>query len=130
MSQPAPSFPLLNNDNYPEWKDNMTSWLQSLGLWRIVSGDKKQPTESGELDKYEDDKLKAAGWLKRMVERGQRAHFKDVENDPIQIWSKLETAHLTKLPTEHFNAYSDFFSITLGPSESLSSVILHIDEAF
>ena len=65
-----------------------------------------------------------------MVERGQKAHFKDVENDPVKIWAKLEAAHLTKLPTEGFNVYSDFFGITLGPGELLFSVILRIDEAF
>jgi hypothetical protein len=83
MSQAAPNFPLLNNENYPEWRDNMTSWLQSLGLWRLVKGSKLKPEDPLEADKWEDDQLKAAGWLKRMVERGQRAHFKDVQDDPI-----------------------------------------------
>jgi hypothetical protein len=65
-----------------------------------------------------------------MVERGQRAHFKDVQDDPFAIWARLEAAHLTKPPTEYFNAYANFFGIALGPGESLSSVILRIDEAF
>src|SRR5271154_3857593 len=130
MSQTLPDFSSLNNENYLEWKDNMTSWLQSLGLWRIVSGAKLAPTNPGELEKFEDDKLKAAGFIKRKVEKGQRAHFKSVEDDPTQIWSNLEAAHLTKLPTERFNAYTHFFGITLGPDESLSSVMLRIDQAF
>lgn len=130
MSQTIPDFPDLNNQNYPEWKDNMTSWLQSLGLWRLVTGAKMAPTDPVELDKYEDDRLKAAGSIKRKVEKGQKSHFKDVESDPVQIWSKLEAAHMTKLPTERFNAYADFFGITLAPGESLSSLMLRIDQAF
>ncbi|HVH80081.1 MAG TPA: hypothetical protein VM782_11870, partial [Stellaceae bacterium] len=133
MSQTLPDFPNLNNENYPEWKDNMTSWLQSLGLWRIVIGAKVGPADAddaGELERFEDDKLKAAGYIKRKVEKGQRAHFKSVESDPVKIWSNLEAAHLTKLPTERFNAYTDFFGITLGPDESLSSLMLRIDQAF
>src|ERR1700738_2808425 len=126
----SPNFALLNNQNYPEWRDNMTSWLQSLGLWRIVKGTKGKPADPDELDKWEDDCLRAAGWLKRMVEKGQRAHFKNVDENPVQIWEKLEAAHLTKLPTECFNAYTDFFDITLAPDESLSSIILRIDEGF
>jgi hypothetical protein len=130
MSQPIPDFPNLNNQNYPEWKDNMTSWLQSLGLWRLVNGARRPPTDPVELDKYEDDLLKAAGWIKRKVEKGQKSHFKDVESDPTAIWSKLEAAHMTKLPTERFNAYADFFGIALAPDESLSSLMLRIDQAF
>jgi hypothetical protein len=133
MSQHLPDFPDLSNENYPEWKDNMTSWLQSLGLWRIVIGTKSGPVDPkdvGELEKFEDDRLKAAGYIKRKVEKGQRAHFKAVENDPVKIWSNLEAAHLTKLPTERFNAYTDFFGIVLGPDEPLSSLILRIDQAF
>ena len=87
MSQTLPDFPNLSNENYPEWKDNMTSWLQSLGLWRIVIGTKAAPADSspGDVEKFEDDRLKAAGFIKRKVEKVQRAHFKNVEDDPIKI---------------------------------------------
>ena len=140
MSQQIPDFPKLNNDNYPEWVDNMKNWLQSLGLWRIVSGTKTTPiladpaaptpAEAADLERFLGDVERAAGFIKRKVEAGQKKFYKSVEDDPIQIWSKLEAAHLTKLPTERFNAYSDFFAITLGPDESLSSVLLRIDQAF
>src|ERR1700726_1478392 len=80
MSGSIPDFPKLSDSNYKEWKTNMKSSLQALGVWRVVTGERSRPgPESGDLDKFLQDFDKAAGWLKMRVETSQMAHFEGFE---------------------------------------------------
>ena len=45
-SHSMPNFTKLNASNYPTWSGEMQAYLRSQGVWRIVSGDSKQPTLS------------------------------------------------------------------------------------
>ena len=61
------------------------------------------------------------------MDQQQRVHLSDIEDDPIQIWRKLEEVHMNKQAGTRFNAYDDLFSIRLQESESLSSLITRVD---
>lgn len=99
----------------------MAAWLRLKGLWIIVSGKEKCPGE----DKSEDRLAwlqragKAAGALYLAVESEQRVHLNGLEDDPLEIWAKLESVHLMKRPGARFNAYDDLFSIRKRSDESL-----------
>ena len=125
----------LNNSNYPTWKLEVTALLRTKGLFRLVNGTVTKPTvkdgDSSSLDKLETylDKLEqAAGILILSVGQDQRVHLSGMEDDPIQMWAKLEEVHMNKEPGTRFNAYDDLFSIRLGEAESLSSLIVRVDD--
>ena len=107
----------------------MKSALQALGVWRVVTGEKAQPTDSAELERYQEQWDKAAGTLKLKVEHGQETHYEGYEDNPMQIWIHLEAAHVSKKPAMRFNAYLDLFSIRKRDDETLSSVMIRIDQA-
>ena len=105
----------------------MKAWLMRNGLWRIVSGKEAKP--SSDEDKWEAKAERAAGEIYLMVENDQRVHFRGFEEDPIEIWKKLESAHLSKKPGARFNAYDDLFSINKENNESLMDVGVRIEKA-
>ncbi len=107
----------------------MKSALQALGVWRVVTGDKVQPTVSADLERYHEQWDKAAGTLKLKVEHGQETHYEGYEDNPLEIWTRLEAAHVSKKPAMRFNAYLDLFSIRKRDDETLSSVMIRIDQA-
>ena len=39
----------LTSENYRSWADNIKSWLQLNGLWRLVSGLEKKPAAKPEI---------------------------------------------------------------------------------
>ena len=73
--------------------------------------------------------LKAAGAIFLAVEHEQRIHLASIKSDPLQIWTKLESVHVSKRPGACFNAYDDLFSIRKQPEESLQGPMNRIDEA-
>ena len=128
-SDSLPKFKPLSNSNYPEWCGEMKAWLMRNGLWRLVSGRETKPTEEEALAKWEAKAEKAAGEIYLLVENDQRVHFRGFEEDPIQIWKILESAHLSKKPGARFNAYDDLFSINKESGESLVDLGVRIEKA-
>ena len=59
----------------------------------------------------------------------QKTHLEGIEDDPVQIWTKLASVHLQKVPGARFNAWESFFSIQMRPDEPLSSLMTRIDAA-
>ncbi|PPR05960.1 hypothetical protein CVT26_005704, partial [Gymnopilus dilepis] len=110
----------LSNANYPEWSGEMKAWLMRNGLWRLVSGKETKPTEATAAEKWEIKAEKAAGEIFLLVENDQRMHFRGSEEDPVEMWSLLEAAHLSKKPSARFNAYINLFSIRKQDNESLT----------
>jgi hypothetical protein len=43
------SITLLTSENYRSWADDMKSWLQLYGLWRLVSGLDRKPVGRAEV---------------------------------------------------------------------------------
>ncbi|KAJ3474116.1 hypothetical protein NLI96_g12644 [Meripilus lineatus] len=83
----------------------------------------------GSLNNSNMDKLdRAAGLLVLHVDKDQRVHLAGIEDDPIAMWKKLEEVHMSREAGTRFNAYDDLFSIRLAESESLSSLIVRVDE--
>ena len=86
-------------------------------------------TSSDALTKWEIKAEKAAGEIYLLVENDQRVHFRGFEEDPIEMWKRLESAHLSKKPGARFNAYDDFFSIHKEDNESLMDIGVRIKKA-
>src|ERR1700742_2036699 len=125
----TPKFKQLNNTNYGDWNGEMKAWLMKLGLWKLVSGREKKPRDAEKLEIYEDKAEKAAGEIYLAVEQDQRVHIKDLLDDPVAIWSKLETVHVSKKAEDCFNAYSDLLSIAKKDDESLNDLGVRVANA-
>ena len=108
----------------------MKAWLMRNDYWRLVSGKETKPTSTGDaLNKWEIKAGRAAGEIYLLVENDQRVHFRGFEEDPIEMWQRLESAHLSKKPGARFNAYDDLFSIHKDEDESLMDVGVRIEKA-
>ena len=122
----------LNNSNYTTWKSDISAVLRCKGLFRLVNGTVSKPSDKPEdatqLESYLDKLDRAAGLLVLHVDKDQRVHLAGIEDDPIAMWKKLEEVHMSKEAGTRFNAYDDLFSIRLAESESLSSLIVRVDE--
>ena len=107
------SIPLLTSENYRPWADDIKSWLQLNGLWRLVSGLEKKPASKPEIKDssgavlsaavaLDEDKLerweikaeRAAGALKTAMSQDIRVLISDCEDDPILIWETLRTSFI------------------------------------
>ena len=128
-SDSLPKFKPLSNSNYPEWCGEMKAWLMKNGLWRLVSGRETKPIKEEALATWEAKAERAAGEIFLLVENDQRVHFCGFEEDPVEIWKKLESAHLSKKPGARFNAYDDLFSIRKDDKESLMDLGVRIEKA-
>ena len=77
-----------------------------LGLWMLVKGVELKPegvdskaltaAEAAAILAWEIKTGKAAGELYLAVQGDQRTYLSGIENDPVAIWTKLESVHLQK----------------------------------
>ena len=74
----------------------MKAFLRTKGLWTIVSGAEKRPDDShADLQaKWDLRADKAAGQLYLSLSAEQRTHIDTVQDDPVRMWSTLESLHL------------------------------------
>ncbi|KIM85859.1 hypothetical protein PILCRDRAFT_65745 [Piloderma croceum F 1598] len=115
----------------------MKAWLCAHQLWRHVSGDLTRPVKPNPVtSEYTSDDNqwlekvdRAFGWIYLMVEQEQRIHLTGIEDNAIQMWTKLEEVHMAKQAGARFNAYDDLFGIRKKEEESLMSVTNRIDSA-
>ena len=94
----------LTSANYRLWADDMKSWLQLNGLWRLVSGQEKKPAAKPEIKDskgqvvskvvaLDEDKLerweikaeRAAGALKTCMSCDVKVLIRDCEDDPTLL---------------------------------------------
>jgi hypothetical protein len=141
------SIPLLTSENYRLWSDDIKSWLQLNGLWRLVSGLEKKPAEKPEIKDsrgqvitpavpVDEDKLerweikaeRAAGALKTAMSQDVKVLIRDCEDDPILIWETLKTSFVQQRTAPRFNAYHALLSLEKQESESLEGLINRVDE--
>ena len=67
--------PILDGTNYREWAVQMRTYLQSVGLWLIVSGTTTAPTDPAELAKWTLSDSMANGQIKLRSHRSKlRCH--------------------------------------------------------
>ena len=137
----------LTSESYRLWADDMKSWLQLNGLWRLVSGLEKKPTAKPEIKDsagniispavaLNEDKLelweikaeKAAGALKTAMSHEVKVLIRDCEDDPVLIWETLKTSFIQQRTAPRFNAYHALLSVQKSDSESLDSLINKVDE--
>lgn len=117
------SITQLNDHNFSTWKPEISALLRAKGLYRIVNG--TAPKDNAEkLATYQD---KAAGLIALSLSPAQRIHIQGIEDDPAQIWTKLENVHMEKIAGSRFNAY-DELSVRLSESEAPTSLIPKVDE--
>ncbi|KAI0292333.1 hypothetical protein B0F90DRAFT_1558771, partial [Multifurca ochricompacta] len=98
----------LTSWNYRIWADDIKTWLQLNGLWRLVTGLDKRPTATPEikdsggniisvaipldedkLEKWEVKAERAAGAIKSAMSHDVRVLIRDCEDDPVNIWQTL-----------------------------------------
>jgi len=137
----------LTSENYRSWADDMKSWLQLNGLWRLVSGLERKPAGRAEvldtagnvvtpavladedkLERWEIKAEKAAGALKTAMSSDIRVLIRDGEDDPIFIWETLKTSFIQQRTAPRFNAYHALLSVQKQDSESLEGLINRVDE--
>jgi hypothetical protein len=128
-SESSPKFEKLGKSNYPEWSGEMRAWLMKMGLWRLVCGKEKMPSEAKAAEEWEIKQEKACGEIFLCVSKEQRVHFRDCEEDPKMMWERLEAAHLQKKPGARFNAYDALFSINKKDDESLVDLGVRVEQA-
>ena len=121
----TPRFDKLRTGNYPQWKGNILALLKTRGESRLVLGKElkysKAPTVAEEeaMAKWDEKGLKAAGEIYLSLSDDQKTHVQECFDDPVKMWTKLESVHLQKKPGMRFNAWEEFFSIHLEENESL-----------
>jgi hypothetical protein len=135
----TPRFDKLRTGNYPQWRGNILALLMTRGSSRLVLGKEKKPVgkdpknpseaEVEAMEKWEDKALKAAGEIYLSLSDDQKTHVEECSDDPVLMWTKLESVHLQKKPGMRFNAWEEFFSIHMEENESLSSLMTRIDAA-
>ena len=137
----------LTSANYRLWADDMKSWLQLNGLWRLVSGQEKKPAPKPEiidssgstvspavaldedkLEKWEIKAERAAGALKTGMSHDIKVLIRDCEDDPILIWETLKTSFIQQRTAPRFNAYHALLSVEKSDSEPLDTLINRVDE--
>ena len=79
------------------------------------------------MEKWDERADKAAGEIYLSLSDDQKPHVEACSDDPVAMWTKLESVHLQKKPGMRFNAWEEFFSIHLEENESLSSLMTRID---
>ena len=137
----------LTSANYRLWADDMKSWLQLNGLWRLVSGQEKKPApipevkdsngntvspavalDEDKLEKWEIKAERAAGALKTGMSHDIKVLIRDCEDNPILIWETLKTSFIQQRTAPRFNAYHALLSVEKSDSEPLDTLINRVDE--
>lgn len=108
----------------------MTALLRKHGLWRLVNGESTRPaTDDDKLVQWLKLSDEAAGLIFLYVEDEQTIHLQGIDDNPVEMWKKLESVHMHKASGTRFNAYHDLFNIKKLPNESVQSLMNCVDEA-
>ncbi|KIY51163.1 hypothetical protein FISHEDRAFT_38547 [Fistulina hepatica ATCC 64428] len=123
-------FPRLTRVSGRQWTDNMSAYLRSLGLWRIVTGTEVAPTphnpnvptrdEQNDLRAYYTRVDKASGEIFMAVEPLLQSEIKSLQDSPKAMWDKLQELFNQKVPGARFNAYNKLLSVHLKDEDALS----------
>ena len=118
----------LTSSNYRIWADDMKDWLQIQGIWRLVDGREKKPSDPDKLEKWEIKSDKAAGAIRSTISPELKVHIRDCEDDPALIWSSLKSVFIQQRTAPRFNAYHDLLSVQKQEDESIDSMINRVDQ--
>ncbi|KIK59073.1 hypothetical protein GYMLUDRAFT_170191, partial [Collybiopsis luxurians FD-317 M1] len=131
MTEPQKTFENLNSDNYNTWHTEAEAWLKVKGVWHHVNPDPKAVSLNVELalDTPNKPTDQAAGLLFLCIDKSQKAHVKQVKDDPRKVWMTLRDLHQQKKPGTRFSAFDDLFAITKKPDESLVDLAGHVSKA-
>jgi hypothetical protein len=141
MTSKVPEIEKLGATNYTTWCQDVLAWLGTQQLKKLVLGKLIKPSpadssaitdaEQTAIDAWEDKAEKAADWIIILIKPDQRVHIKGLEDNPIEMWKKLETVHIVKQAGARFNSYDNFFSIRkmelcrIFKASDLMALILH-----
>jgi hypothetical protein len=112
----------LTSKNYCSWADDIKSWLQLNGLWRLVSGLERKPAGRAEV------RDAAGNVVTPAMSPDVRVFIMDYKDDPILIWQTLKMSFIQQRTALHFNAYHVLLSIQKSESELLEGLISRVDE--
>ncbi|KAH9009572.1 hypothetical protein EDB84DRAFT_1280392 [Lactarius hengduanensis] len=116
------SISTLTSENYRLWADDMKSWLQLNGLWRLVSGSEKKPVGKPEVLDSQGIVLTAA-----MVSQMAMGSSSQSLMSTLSSWD-MAASFVQQRTAPRFNAYHTLLSIQKDDSESLESLINKVDE--
>lgn len=129
---PLHDTPRLNGANYVDWDFLMQARLRSRKLWRIVSGEKKRPSDPPanasaetkaaiEADQGDWDDLRdaAAGQIAASLDASQRIHIEGIFDDPVKMWATLKAVHSQQKPAARMNAIAALMNEPKQATETL-----------
>ena len=121
----------LKEGNYPTWAGEVSAYLRTEHVWRIVTGEEEAPSKAlrTEYLAWLDKSDLAAGTIFLSLDDSQKVHVRGIEDDPISMWKALKEVHMQQKPTARFNAYEALFNITKSNDESLPAVAARVEKA-
>jgi hypothetical protein len=117
----------LEETNYEDWRHDIIGLLRMENCLSIVTGKETKPSDPALLTAWLERSNKAAGIIWRSLGPTQRTHV-DIDDNPDEMWSKIEQAHNKQLPAVRFSAYNDLFNIRKDSDESLTSLMSRVDK--
>lgn len=89
-------FAKLTRDNYWTWHKSMKMYLVTHGLDGVVFGTESRPLggdDTKAVKAWAQKKRHAWGQMGLRVDGSQLGYFDDLEDEPGQVWKKLESVH-------------------------------------
>lgn len=111
-------FEKLTDDNYNEWKVDMTAFLVSEGLFDVVEGTEGHfGGAGGGEEQFCAKQSRACAEIRQYVSASQLVYCSD--DDPMLIWSALATAHAGQKRANINSLRRQFHKLRLGNEEGM-----------
>ena len=119
----------LTGANYATWKIQCQMALMKEGLWKIVNGSEKAPTERDALTKFNSRKDRALAIVVLSVDT-MLVYILGEPTDPVEVWKTLSEQYQKKTWTNHLNLRRRLHSLKLKDGESVQSHVKEMTEIF
>ena len=95
----------LKEGNYPTWAGEVSAYLRTKRVWRVVTGEEEAPSKAlrTEYLAWLDKSDLAAGTIFLSLDDSQKVHVRGIEDDAISMWKALKEVHMQQKPTARFN---------------------------
>ena len=119
----------LTGANYATWKIQCQMALMKEGLWKIVNGSEKAPTERDALTKFNSWKDRALAIVVLSVDP-TLLYILGEPTDPVEVWKTLSEQYQKKTWTNRLNLRRRLHSLKLKDGESVQSHVKEMTEIF
>ncbi|KAF5392083.1 hypothetical protein D9757_003374 [Collybiopsis confluens] len=104
-------------------------WVSMVYGDLSVAKNQSMPSKADLVEDWETKAIKAASKIYLAVGQDQKVHIREFLEDPVAMWKKLESVHVSKKPGARFNAYDDLFTISKKEDETLMDLSTRVTEA-